>query len=332
MRLLTKQNIQSIFSMPQAIAACKQALSLYSAGNTTTPLRTVIDIPKQQAQSLFMPAYVDELNATGIKIVSIYPNNPKLNKPVISAQMLLLDENTGEVCAMMDGTYLTQLRTGALQGAATDSLANQDAKIAVLFGTGGQAPTQLEAMLNVRTLTEVRVIGGDFSQTQNFVTAMQNAFPQFNHTKIIAVDIAERDDAINDADIITAVTTAKNPVFNGAFVKPGAHINGIGAYLPDMQELPAEIFQRADKIYFDTNEGVLSEAGDILIPLKNNLIQKTDFTGELGELILKKTKGRESDQEITVFKAVGSAVLDVVIAQQTYQQALAMNIGQTISI
>lgn len=124
----------------------------------------------------------------------------------------------------------------------------------------------------------------------------------------------------------------KTPVFNGTLVKPGAHINGIGAYLPDMQELPAEILKRADKIYFDTNEGVLSEAGDILIPLKNNLIQKTDFTGELGELILGKTKGRESEQEITVFKAVGSAVLDVVIAKQIYQQALKANVGTSIEI
>ncbi|HEX4045732.1 MAG TPA: ornithine cyclodeaminase family protein [Gammaproteobacteria bacterium] len=262
-------------------------------------------------------------------IASVYPANVALNKPSISAKMLLLDSSTGEVIAMMDGTYLTQLRTGALQGAATDILARKNAKIAVLFGTGAQAATQLEAMLSVRDLTEVRVVDINFERAQQFASTMQKELAQYT-THIVA--IKNSSDAIKDADIITAVTTSEKPVFDGALVKSGAHVNGIGAYMPHMQELPALIMQKADKIIFDTNEGVFAEAGDIIIPLKSGMISQADFNGELGELILNKVVGRETELEITLFKAVGSAVLDIVTAHHIYVNALERKIGQVIEV
>lgn len=326
MLILTKNDIQSIFSMQDAIESCKAALSMYSAGETNVPLRTVIDI-KDKGQSLFMPAYINQANVIGIKIVSVFPNNIALGKPSLLSKMMLLDGDTGEVCAMLDGTYLTQLRTGALQGAATDILAKKNAKIAAMFGTGGQAYTQLEAMLTVRDLKEVRVFDINFARGQEFVKMMQKEFSKY-HTKIIAVK--DMLDAIHNADIITAVTTSHTPVFDGDKVTNGAHVNGIGSYLPHMQELPESIITRADKIIFDTNEGVMSEAGDIIQPLNSGALTKNDLTGELGEVLIGKVKGRESDDEITVFKAVGSAVFDVVTAQNIYLKALEMNVGQRI--
>lgn len=328
MLILKKEDIKKVFSMQKAIQVSKEALSLYSSGKSIVPLRVVIDTNKQ-GQSLFMPAYIEPLNATGIKIVSVYPTNISLSKPSVSAQMLLLDGSTGEVIAMMDGTYLTQLRTGALQGAATDILARKNAKIAVLFGTGGQAATQLEAMLSIRDLSEVRVVDLDFERAQHFAETMQKELSQYS-TRIVAMK--ESGEAIKDADIITTVTTSEKPVFDGALVKMGAHINGIGSYMPHMQELPTSIMQRADKIIFDTKEGVLAEAGDIIIPLKTGEINQADFDGELGELILKKVTGRESEEEITLFKAVGSAVLDVVMAHHIYVNAIERKIGQVIEI
>lgn len=329
MLILTKEDIKKVFSMTDAIQASQEALCIYSEGKCVVPLRTSIDIPKQQGQSLFMPAYIEELNVTGIKIVSIYPMNIDLHKPSVSAQMILLDGKTGEPCAMMDGTYLTQLRTGALQGVATNTLARQDAKIAVLIGTGGQAGAQLEAMLNVRNLKEVRVLGTHFGRAKLFAATMQKELMQFN-TKIFAVE--NRDEAIKDADIITTVTNSKEPVFNARFVKKGTHINGIGSYLPDMQELPESLIKNADKIIFDTREGVLAEAGDILIPMKLGMISETDFEGELGEVLLGKVKGRETEQEITIFKSVGTAILDVVTAYRIYMKALEMMIGKDLKI
>jgi len=319
MLILSQADIKKIFSMKEAIQASKEALRLYSEGKCVVPLRINIDIPTQQAHNLFMPAYIETLNISGIKIVSVFPNNIALGKPAVLAQMMLLNGQTGEVFAMIDGTYLTQLRTGALQGAATDILARKNAKIAVLFGTGGQASTQLEALLNVRDLEEVRICGTNYERTQTFVAAMQKEFSHFT-TKIIA--IKDGNEAVKDADIITTVTTSKNPVFDGRLVKKGTHINGIGAYTPLMQELPETLIQSADKIIFDTKEGVLAEAGDFLIPLKKGIVTLADFGGDLGEVILGKTKGRETEQEITLFKSVGTAALDLVTAFRIYQKAL----------
>ncbi|WP_339318241.1 ornithine cyclodeaminase family protein [Paenibacillus sp. FSL R10-2734] len=329
MLILTKEDIQKVFTMKEAIDASKQALRLYTEGECTVPLRVNIDVPKQQGQNLFMPAYIKEMDATGIKIVSVFPGNIELGKPSVPAQMILLDGKTGEVCAIMDGTFLTQLRTGAVQGAGTDILARKDAKIAVLFGTGGQAATQLEAMLTVRDLEEVRVLDINFDRAKAFAESMQQQFSSFN-TRIVAA--SNGNEAIQDADIITAVTTSTRPVFDGSLVKKGAHVNGVGAYTPQMQELPEQIVQRADKIVFDTIEGVLAEAGDLLIPMEKGLVSKEDFTGELGQIILGQVQGRNSDKEITLFKTVGTAVLDVVTAQLIYQKALATNVGQHIEI
>lgn len=329
MLILTKQHIEQVFTMKDAIEADKEALRLYTEGKCEVPLRVNIDIPKQQGQSLFMPAYVEGLDATGVKIVSVFPNNIKQGKPSVPAQMILLDGKTGEVCAIMDGTYLTQLRTGAVQGAATDILARADSKIAVLFGTGGQASAQLEAMLNVRDLEEVRVFDLDYERAKSFAAQMQQQFASFK-TRIVAVE--DGDAAIVDADIITAVTTSKRPVFNGNLVKKGTHINGVGAYTPQMQELPEIIVQRADKVVFDTTEGVLAEAGDVIIPMDKGIVSKQDFTGELGQVILGQAKGRENDEEITLFKTVGTAVLDVVTAQLIYEKAMKHGVGQQVEI
>lgn len=317
MLVLSKPSIENRFTMREAILASKAALRLYSAKQTVVPLRINIDIPKAQGQSLFMPAYVEALDVIGIKIVSVFPNNTMLGKPSILGQMILMDGKTGEVLAMLDGAYLTQLRTGALQGAATDILARKDAKIAVLIGAGGQAPFQLEAMLTVRDLAEVRIVTTNYQRAQAFAALMQKQFQQFNTRIVAAPDV---NTAISDADVITAVTTSKRPVFDGSLIKPGTHINGIGAYTKEMQELPIEAIQKADKIFFDTREGVLAEAGDIIIPMQAGKITEANFHGELGEVLLNTKKGRESDQEITLFKTVGTAILDIVTAHEIYKK------------
>ncbi|MCJ8011838.1 ornithine cyclodeaminase family protein [Paenibacillus sp. KQZ6P-2] len=329
MLVLTKADIKKVFTMKDAIHADKEALRMYAQGKSVVPLRVNIDIPKEQGQSLFMPAYVEELDATGIKIVSVFPKNIEIGKPSVPAQMILMDGKTGEVCAIMDGTYLTQLRTGAVQGAATDILAREDAKIAVLFGTGGQAGTQLEAMLNVRDLEEVRVFDINFERAKQFAAEMQQEFAHFN-TRIIAVE--DGNEAVKDADIITTVTTSRRPVFDGTLVKKGVHVNGVGAYTPEMQELPETIVQQADKVIFDTKEGVLAEAGDFIIPMQKGIVSEEDFEGDLGQVILGEVKGRETEQEITLFKSVGTAVLDVVTAHQIYKKALALNVGQSVEL
>lgn len=325
MLFLKKEDIINSFSMREAIDADKEALSMYSAGKASVPLRTNIDVPKSKGQSLYMPAYVDGANgALGVKIVSVYPENIKKNLPSVPATMIVLDPETGIVSACLDGTYLTQLRTGAVQGAATELLARKDAKIGALIGTGGQAQSQLEAMLTVRELEEVRIFDIDFERASQFAKEMENVFSvSMRPTKT-------SQECVEGADIITSVTTSKQPTFSAEWVKKGAHINGVGAYTPEMCEIPREIIKKADVIIFDTMDGVLEEAGDFISPLKDGYVQEEDYQGELGQLVNGKLIGRTSDEQITIFKTVGSAVLDVVVAAEIVKKAKEKHLGMEI--
>lgn len=327
---LTKEDMKNIFTMEEAIEAVKEALRLFSEGKSTVPLRTNIDIPEYNGQSLYMPAYVEgKSSALGMKIISIYPDNVKQDLPTSPSTMIMVDAETGMVEAILNGTYLTQLRTGAIQGAATDRLARKDARIGALIGTGDQAATQLEAMLTVRYLEEVRIMDIDKERAQAFVDEMSERFAYFA-TKLIVVDSAE--EAVTDADIITTVTTSPQATFPHEAVKAGAHVNGVGAYTPEMHEIPGELLARADRIIVDTMEGVLAEAGDIMTPIREKLIQESDIDGDLGELILGKITGREHSNQITVFKTVGTAVLDVVTAAKILKKAKEAGVGQQINL
>lgn len=277
-----------------------------------------------------MPAYVEGKDAAlGVKIISTYPDNVKQDLPTSPSTMVMVNVETGIVEAILNGTYLTQLRTGAIQGAATDLLARKDARIGALIGTGGQATTQLEAMLTVRYLEEVRIMDIDKERAQKFVDEMSEKFAYFA-TRLVAVDSAEA--AITGADVITTVTTSPQATFPHEAVKAGAHVNGVGAYTPEMHEIPGELLARADKIVFDTMEGVLAEAGDIITPLEEKLIQESDIDGVLGELILGEITGRENQDQITVFKTVGTAVLDIVTAAKILEKAKDAGVGQKIDL
>lgn len=326
--VLKEEDIKQIFTMKDAIKASKDALELYSRGNSNIPLRTNIDIEKENGQSLYMPGYVSGIDALGVKLVSVYKDNFEKGLDSISSMMLLKNHETGEVCSIMDGTYLTKLRTGAVAGAATDILARKDSSIFALFGTGGQAKAQLEAILNVRNIREVRVYGRNKEKALNFINEIKREFHDKFKFKIIVVETPE--EALDNADIITSVTTATKPVFDGKLVRKGAHINGMGSYTPQMQEIDSYILSNADKIFLDTRHGVLNESGDFIIPINQNKFSESDVSGELGEVIMGKVPARENDSEITFFKSVGSAVLDLVTAKRIYEKALEVGIGQII--
>ncbi|NBH39906.1 ornithine cyclodeaminase family protein [Enterococcus faecalis] len=325
MLFLKKEDIIKSFSMREAIDADKKALSLYSAGKASVPLRTNIDVPKSNGQSLYMPAYVEGgEGALGVKIVSVYPENIKKNLPSVPATMIVLDPETGMVSACLDGTYLTQLRTGAVQGAATELLAKEDAKIGALIGTGGQAQSQLEAMLTVRKLEEVWIFDIDFERASQFAEEMMQQF------SVTMRPTKTNQECVEGADIITSVTTSKRATFSAEWVKKGAHINGVGAYTPEMCEIPREIIKAADIVIFDTMDGVLKEAGDFISPLQDGYIQRDSYHGELGQLINEELVGRTSGEQITIFKTVGSAVLDVVVATEIVKKAKENNLGKLI--
>ena len=329
--VLKESDISSIITMSDIISADKEALSIYSSKQSIIPLRTNIDIPQYNGQCLFMNGYASPAKALGVKIVSVYPNNINKNITSVPATMILVNAETGFVNALIDGTYLTRLRTGAVSGLATDILARKDSKILALFGTGGQAISQLEAILTVRKIELVKVFDISFERAINFAKKMTELYSKkFNNVVIIAVKSS--DEAVENADIITTVTTSKKPVFSAQKIKSNVHINGVGSYTPDMCEIPEEILVRANKIFVDTKDGAINESGDLIQPIKKGLIKVDKINGELGEVINGKIKGRESDEEMTFFKTTGSAILDLVAAQKIYEIAKERKIGKVINL
>ena len=310
--------------MRDAIEANKRAFQLLVEGKCNAPLRTNIQAPKQDGSFLFMPAYVEEMDTASLKIVNVFPHNIDQGLPALPAQVMLIDGKTGVVKSLMDGISVTQIRTGAASGAAFDILAKKECKIGALIGTGGQGAAQLEAMLEARQLEEVRVCGLHYDRTEAFVKQMQKEMERYD-ARILPVKSS--DEAVEDADLIITATPAEKPVFDGTRVKKGATISCIGSYQHHMQEMPPVILTRASKIFFDSEEAVLSEAGDILIPLEDGTITKDNFTGDLGNVIKGEVTGRENDEEIIVFKSVGVATQDLVAAREIYDKAVKAGIG-----
>ncbi len=328
--ILKESDISSMITMSDIIEADKEALSIYSSHKSNIPLRSNLDIPEYKGQCLFMNGYAAPAKALGVKIVSVYPENINKNLTSVPATMVLVDAETGVVNSLIDGTYLTRLRTGAISGLATDILSRKDSKILALFGTGGQAVTQLEAVLTVRKIEEVRVFDIFQDRAKEFAKKMSEKFSKKFNVKIIAAESSDK--AIENADIITTVTTSKKPVFDANKVKKNVHINGVGSYTPDMQEIPEDILVKANKIYVDTRDGAINESGDLITPIKKGLIKKEKINGELGEVINGQIKGRENDDEMTFFKTTGSAVLDLVAAQKIYEMAKTKGVGQIVDL
>lgn len=324
MLLLSKEDIKQVFTMKDAIEADKKAFTLLVDGKCDAPLRTKIQAPKEEGVFLFMPAYVEDMETASLKIINIFPKNMETGLSTAPAQVMLIDGKTGYVNAIMDGSYVTQLRTGAASGAAFDILSRKDAKIGALIGTGGQAAAQLEAMMVARPLEEIRVYDLSLERTKAFAEEMSKQLKDYP-TRIVAVESS--DACVDNADLVVTVTPSLTPVFDGHKIKSGATVSCVGSYQHHMQEMDPVILTRASKLYFDSEEMVLSEAGDITIPLKEGIITEADFTGDLGQVIKGDVIGRENDEEIIVFKTVGVATQDLVAAREIYDKALEMGVG-----
>lgn len=324
MILLNRSEIRQVFSMEDAIQANQEAYTLLAQGKCQVPLRTQIPSPAVDGTFLFMPSFSEELGAAGLKIVNIFPRNAEKGLSTSPASVLLMDGATGVVTAMMDGTCVTQMRTGAASGLAFRLFARKDAAVGALIGTGSQAACQLEAMLTACDLKEVRIFSRNAEKRNAFVEQMRVELAAFG-AKLISADSA--DEAVDGADVIIAVTPSTTPTFSADRVKKGAVISGIGSYQHHMQELDPAIFRRCDKLYFDSRSAVLSESGDITKPLADGTLTEAQFTGDIGDVLLGRVTGRESDDEIIVFKAVGVGVQDLVAAQHILRRAESAGVG-----
>jgi ornithine cyclodeaminase/alanine dehydrogenase-like protein (mu-crystallin family) len=316
-RILTATDLKTALSMPKAIDAMRLAFAQFSAGYATMPLRAQIATDK--GVSLLMPAYLHKSNDLGVKIVSIYGDNPNVGLPVVTATVMVLDPDTGLPLAFMDGSSLTAIRTGAGGGLAADLLARKKADTVALFGAGVQARAQLEGVRAVREIKQVNLISRTLSSAQKLAGEIASG------PGGLSVNLASTPrEAVRDADIVIAATTSATPLFDGDDLKPGAHVTGVGSFTPEMQEVDDKTVRRA-RIVVDSREACLSEAGDIIIA-------GAEIDAELGEIINGVKKGRRSDEEITFFKSVGIAVQDAVAASVALKEAEKKGLGTSVKL
>jgi ornithine cyclodeaminase/alanine dehydrogenase-like protein (mu-crystallin family) len=327
MLLLTAEDVRKALPMNEAIEAMKNAYASLSRGTAVVPLRTRLPIPDSEALSFFMPAFIhsQDESALAVKVVSLFPTNPSRGLAYIQAAVLVFDPETGRAIALLEGSSLTAIRTGAAGGAAIDLLARPDSKVVAVFGAGAQGRTQLEAACTARQIETAFIFDASPEKAQAFAREM-------NGKGLIPQDIriaASAAEAVAQTDIVCTATTSLRPVFQDKDIKPGTHISAVGSYRPDMQEVPAETLKRA-KVFVDSRSASLEEAGDLIQPMQARLFDESHICGELGEVVLGRIPGRQSPDEITYFKSVGIAVQDAMAAQVALTNARKMNLGTEV--
>lgn len=321
-RYFSRQVVEEALTMPEAIELMKDAFRSLSSGEAVVPLRVNLPQPEQNAQTLFMPVYLPSAEAVGLKMVTIFRDNPAQNLPLIHGLMLVMDGTNGQPLALLDAEYLTALRTGAASGLATDLLARKDATVLAVFGTGAQARTQVKGVAAVRSLEKVLVFGKNMAKTEAFCIEMHN-------TLGINVEPASQSGQLLEADIICTATTSNVPVFEHQYLKKGVHINGVGSYRPDAREIPGLTMQNA-KLVVDQRSAALAEAGDVALPIQEGFFEADFIFAELGEIVLGTKSGRTSSDEITVFKSVGNAAQDLAVAGYLVRKAQKLNLGTVL--
>jgi ornithine cyclodeaminase/alanine dehydrogenase-like protein (mu-crystallin family) len=328
MLILTAEDVRRALPMRDTIEAMKSAYASLSDGRAVVPLRTRLPIPPHEGLSLFMPAYVQTKTseALAVKIVSLFPENPKRGLAYIQAAVLVLEADTGRALALMEGGSLTAIRTGAGSGAAIDVLARPDSRVLAVFGAGVQGRTQTDAACTVRAIETVWVFDANPEQSRKFAAEMSGRGPITRE-----VHVAESAmQAVRNADIVCTATTSTSPVFADRDLKRGAHVSAVGSYTPEMQEVPAETIQRA-RVVVDSRSATLAETGDLIKPIQAGLITDAHIFAELGEIVLGRKTGRQSNEEITYFKSVGVAVQDAMAAQLALKNARIFGLGPEVS-
>jgi alanine dehydrogenase len=322
--LLNRDLVASLLTMSECIEVVEKAFVELAAGAAVLPLRT--SIPAPGGISLYMPSFLPGEQALACKVVAVFKDNPRKHRlPTTTGTILLQDVETGRVCCIMDGAYLTAVRTGAASGVATRRLARGDpGQTAGIFGAGVQGRMQLLAVREVRRLSRAYVYDPAPEAAALFAREMSERLD-------LEVVASASPGETARADIICTATTSPHPVFAGGQVREGAHVNGIGSHTPGARELDGELIRRA-KLVGDSREACFRESGDIILALREGLIGEEHFHAELGEILAGRKAGRLSDREITVFKSNGLAIQDAAAAGLVYRKALAAGVGLSIEL
>ena len=306
MLFLSDSDVRRLLTMREAIEVVEEAFKELHAGKAIMPERTTLMLKNGSISQ--MSAYLKKMNIATTKVFGIFPKNIKYNLPTTVATLLVYDIETGKVTVVMDATYLTAVRTGAVSGVATKHLARKDSKKVGIIGCGMQGRTQLWAVREVREVERVYAYDKAANVRKKFAAEMSEKL----EVDVIPVDSAQK--ALKDADIIITATTSATPVVKGKWLNEGTHINAIGSYYPHARELDTETVVKS-KLVVDLRKAALEEAGDVILPIKEGAITEKHIYAELGEIVTGNKPGRVNDREITVFKSVGLAIQDAAVSK-----------------
>jgi thiomorpholine-carboxylate dehydrogenase len=295
---LNEEQVREHLQMAELIPAMEKALIEFSAGKVTQPVRSVIKVDVAAATGFLglMPALTP--GGLGLKAVTFYPSNVQRGIPTHMATIFLVDPQTGTPLAIMDGRLITEMRTAAVSAVATKLLAPPDAKILAILGSGVQAHSHVEALRLVRQFEEIRVWSPTKEHAEQFA-------------REIGATPTSAEQAVRGADVVVTATSSKIPVLKGAWLKPGCHVNGIGACRPDWRELDDEAMSKV--VFVDSREGATKESGDVIL-------SGAKIYAELGEALAGKVRSRVN--ETTIFKSLGMAVEDIAAAMLVYRSAI----------
>jgi len=325
MLVLSEKQVQGLIDLDELIAVLEQAHIQYSTGKAVMPVRLVVPLPQIRGRITSMPGYLNEDKTLGMKVVTYFQDNPKQNLPAILATIMLFSAETGKMIAVMDGGYITAIRTACASALATQALANPgEAKLGIL-GAGVQARAHIQALARVRELKQIKIFSPSGASAAGIKRDMEK-------TLAVTIEIAESAEAVvRDSDLLVTVTTAKEPIVKLEWLKPGVHINAVGSHRPDLREIDGATLAQAT-VVVDSHEAIMAECGDILLALKEKSISEANIHGEIGEVLAGAKAGRSSVDEITLYKSVGIAIQDVATAQLVYRKALERNIGTNVEI
>ena len=323
--VVSQREVPALLPMAECIEAMAGALKTLAEGDARLPLRPVVTLPDGRGAFAVMPAYLGAPPAIGLKAITVFPGNHGTPLDSHQGAVLLFDAERGSLLALIDASSVTAIRTAAVSAVATRLLARKDAGDLALLGTGVQALSHLEALAHVRPLRRVRAYSRDASNVRGFVARAQERLG-------IRVEAAAATrEAVEGADIVCTTTASRTPVLEGAWLSRGTHVNAVGASLKDARELDTAAVAGA-RLFVDRRESALAEAGDFLIPKAEGVIGDEHIRGEIGELLLGKRPGRQSRDEITLFKSLGLAVEDVAAARVVFANATRSGAGTWVEL
>jgi alanine dehydrogenase len=323
--LLTKSEVEQLLSMRETIEAVEEAFRAKGMGRVQMPPKSYVFFREFNGDFRVMPAYLENLGAAGVKIVNAHPENPgKYGLPTVMAVIVLIDPKTGAPLAIMDGTTITNMRTGAAGAVAVKYLARKDSRVFAMVGAGVQAKTQLLAISEVLKVEEVRVNDISKVRAEEYMREMgEKIDAEFK----ILTDTRK---AVEGADVIVTTTPSRRPVILNEWVEEGVHINAIGADAPGKQELDPAILRRAKVVVDDIEQA--AHSGEINVPISKGLFSVEEIYAELGVIVTGKLPGRVSPREITVFDSTGLAVQDIATDWLVYQKAIKLGVGREIDL